>query len=68
MKTKNHTEQGLLELADTKAANEDGLTPPMPAIRETNPSATSGKLAWCPKEVWRTRVKPEHQRKDGATR
>ena len=68
MKTKNHTEHGLLELADTKAANEDGLTPPTSAIRETNPSATSRKLAWSPKEVWRTRVKAEHQLKDGASR
>jgi hypothetical protein len=68
MKTKNHTEQGLLELADTSAANEDGLTPPTPAIRETNPSATGRNLAWSPKEVWRTRVKAEHQRKDGAAR
>lgn len=68
MKTKNHTEQGLLELADTNAANEDGLTPPTPAIRETNPSATGRNLAWSPKEVWRTRVKAEHQRKDGAAR
>jgi len=66
MKTKNHTEQGLLELADTNAANEDGLTPP--AMRETNPSATSRNLAWSPKEVWRTRVKAEHQHKDGASR
>ena len=53
MKTKNQTEQDLLELAVTKAANEDGFTPP--ATRDnTQPENTKN---WSPKEVWRTRVK-----------
>ena len=53
MKTKNQTEQSLLELAVMKAANEDGISPP--ANREsTQPSRTQ---SWSPKEVWRTRVK-----------
>ena len=46
MKTKNQTEHHLLELATTKAANEDGLSPD--AVRTQ---------AWSPLEVWRTRVK-----------
>ena len=46
MKTKNQTEHHLLELATTKAANEDCLSPD--AVR---------KQAWSPLEVWRTRVK-----------
>ena len=50
MKTKNQTEQSLLELAVTKAANEDGINPPV--------AQPDRKQAWCPKEVWRTRVKP----------
>ena len=53
MKTKNQTGQPLLELAITKAANEDGITPP--ATRESTP--TVRKQAWSPKEVWLTRVK-----------
>lgn len=53
MKTKNQTEQSLLELAVAKAANEDGMNPP--ATREnTQPDR---KQPWSPKEVWRTRVK-----------
>jgi hypothetical protein len=50
MKTKNQTEHDLLELAVAKAANEDGFT----AARGTN---ADRKQAWCPAEVWRTRVK-----------
>ena len=68
MKTKNQTGQGLLELADKNAANEDGFTPTTPAVRESNPAATGRNLAWSPKEVWRTRVKTEHQHNDGAPR
>lgn len=52
MKTKNQTEQDLLELAANSAANEDGISP-APA-RETAPR----KAGWSPYEVWRTRVKP----------
>ena len=54
MKTKNQTEQSLLELAITKAANEDGISPP--GTREN--TQTVRAQAWSPKEVWRTRVKP----------
>jgi hypothetical protein len=50
MKTKNQTGHDLLELAVAKAANEDGFT----AARETS---ADRKQAWCPAEVWRTRVK-----------
>jgi hypothetical protein len=53
MKTKNQTEQSMLELAVTKAANEDGLNPP--TARETTQPVR--KQAWSPKEVWLTRVK-----------
>ncbi len=53
MKTKNQTEQKLLELAVNKAANEDGLNPPAP-LETTAPVRTQ---AWSPKEVWLTRVK-----------
>jgi len=50
MKTKNQTEQAMLELAVTKAANEDGISPP--GTRDvTQPQA------WSPKEVWLTRVR-----------
>jgi len=52
MKTKNQTEQAMLELAVTKAANEDGISPP--ATREIT---QSGSQAWSAKEVWLTRVK-----------
>jgi len=51
MKTKNQTEQNLLELAVTSAANEDGISP---ASRDNAPAR---KQAWSPLEVWRTRVK-----------
>lgn len=53
MKTKNQTEQSLLELAVSKAANDDGITPA--GSRE---AASAGrKQGWSPFEVWRTRVK-----------
>ena len=57
MKTKNQTEQNLLELAVNSAANEDGFS--APHAREQN-SATR-KQGWSPYEVWRTRVKPTLQ-------
>jgi hypothetical protein len=53
MKTKNQTEQHLLELAATKAANEDGIS--QPSAREV--ATPARKQAWSPLEVWRTRVK-----------
>jgi len=53
MKTKNQTEQNLLELAVAKAANEDGISPA--STREV--VAPARKQAWSPLEVWRTRVK-----------
>jgi hypothetical protein len=52
MKTKNQTEQTMLELAVTKAANEDGISP-----SGTREITQSGPQAWSPKEVWLTRVK-----------
>jgi hypothetical protein len=52
MKTKNQTEQHLLELAVATAANEDGITPASP--RE---NTAPRKQSWSPLEVWRTRVK-----------
>jgi hypothetical protein len=52
MKTKNQTEQHLLELAVAKAANEDGISPP-----GRNTAAPVRGEAWSPMEVWRTRVK-----------
>ena len=64
MKTKNHTEHTLLELAVAKAANEDGISP-------SNRESTSvRKQAWSPLEVWRTRVKAsvQHTRSDPAQR
>lgn len=60
MKTKNQTEQALLELAAiNKAANEDGF----PAAGSP---AGARKQAWSPKEVWRTRVKAPHEQNDSA--
>jgi hypothetical protein len=53
MKTKNQTEQHMLELAATKAANEDGISPS--SAREV--ATPARKQAWSPLEVWRTRVK-----------
>ena len=52
MKTKNQTEHSLLELAITKAANEDGISPVI--SREVS---SGRKQSWSPLEVWRTRVK-----------
>jgi hypothetical protein len=58
MKTKNQTEQNLLELAVKSAANEDGISSAdsrdaaLVARKET-----AQKTAWSPYEVWRTRVK-----------
>jgi hypothetical protein len=51
MKTKNQTEHHLLELAETTAANEDGINP------ATRDATNARKQAWSPLEVWRTRVK-----------
>ena len=53
MKTKNQTEQKLLDLAVTKAANDDGVSPEV-ANEET---AVERKQAWSPFEVWRSRVR-----------
>ena len=53
MKTKNQTEQKLLELAVTKAANDDGVSPKV----ANEESAVERKPAWSPFEVWRTRVR-----------
>jgi hypothetical protein len=62
MKTKNQTEQHLLELAVATAANEDGISP---AERESVTPARNE--AWSPLEVWRTRVKtPPINRTDSA--
>ena len=62
MKTKNQTEQHMLELAVATAANEDGISPP---VRESVTPAR--KQAWSPLEVWRTRVKtPSQTRTDSA--
>lgn len=52
MKTKNQTEHSLLELAITKAANEEGFSP-----ATTREAVGSRKPSWSPLEVWRTRVK-----------
>jgi hypothetical protein len=52
MKTKNQTEQHVLELAAATAANEDGISP---AARDN--AAPGRTQAWSPLEVWRTRVK-----------
>jgi hypothetical protein len=58
MKTKNQTEQNLLELAAANAANDDGISPE--GSREA--VAAGRKQGWSPFEVWRTRVKspPPH--------
>lgn len=60
MKTKNQTEHTLLELAVTKAANEDGISPA--GTREPSPARIP---AWSPLEVWRTRVKAPSARRPG---
>lgn len=58
MKTKNQTEQDLLELAVNSAANEDGFSP-----RDLRDAALdSRKHAWSPYEVWRTRMKTSSDR------
>jgi hypothetical protein len=62
MKTKNHTGHSLLELAETKAANEDGFKAPQ--AHDTSATATS--RVWSPMEVWRTRVKAGRNRGDSA--
>ena len=54
MKTKNQTEQNLLELAVTSAANDDGLSPAIAREQSSTPRKQGGS----PYEVWRTRVKP----------
>jgi hypothetical protein len=53
MKTKNQSEQEMLDLGTAKAANEDGISPPVPR----DVAAPARKQAWSPYEVWRTRVK-----------
>ena len=57
MKTKNQTEQNLLELAVNSAANEEGFS--QTNAREA--AATPRKQGWSPYEVWRTRVKTNPQ-------
>jgi len=52
MKTKNQTEQALLELAVTKAANDETVSP-----KRADDIAAKRKQAWSPFEVWRTRVR-----------
>ena len=54
MKTKNQTEQNLLELAVTQAANDDGTVSPKGSNKVI---AAERKQAWSPFEVWRTRVR-----------
>ena len=66
MKTKNQTEQNLLELAAASAANEDRFgagssRDAAPESRKSTPDTTINK-AWSPYEVWRTRVKPSAPR------
>jgi hypothetical protein len=53
MKTKNQSEQDLLDLGTSNAANEDGISPPV----SRDVAAPANKQAWSPYEVWRTRVK-----------
>jgi len=59
MKTKNQTEQDLLELAVNTAANEDEIS--SVPVRETTPVVRK-ETAWSPYEVWRTRVKTSSHR------
>ena len=54
MKTKNQTEQNLLELAVKSAANEDGISS---ATARESSLVGRKETAWSPYEVWRTRVK-----------
>jgi hypothetical protein len=62
MKTKNQTEQALLELAAAAAANEDRFSSgsSRDAAHESRKSTSETTInkAWSPYEVWRTRVKP----------
>jgi hypothetical protein len=62
MKTKNQTEQDLLELAAASAANEDRFASASSrdAALESRQAASDSTItkAWSPYEVWRTRVKP----------
>ena len=65
MKTKNQTEQNLLELAAASAANEDRFgagssRDAAPEARKSTSDTTINK-AWSPYEVWRTRVKSASQ-------
>ena len=53
MKTKNQSEQNLLDLGTANAANEDGISPAVPR----DVAAPARNQAWSPYEVWRTRVK-----------
>jgi hypothetical protein len=56
MKTKNQSEQNLLDLGTANAANEDGISPPV--SRETRDvEAKARSQAWSPYEVWSTRVR-----------
>ena len=55
MKTKNQSEQNLLDLGTSKAANEDGISP----AAQRDVAAPAVKQAWSPYEVWRTRVKSQ---------
>jgi hypothetical protein len=57
MKTKNQTEQNLLELAVNSAANEDGFSP----ANAREAASPPRKQGWSPYEVWRTRVKSTPQ-------
>ena len=65
MKTKNQTEQNLLELA-ASAANEDrfssGSSRDVALESRKSTSDTTINKAWSPYEVWRTRVKPSAPR------
>jgi hypothetical protein len=53
MKTKNQTEQNLLELAVNSAANEEGFS----TVSAREQASAPRKQGWSPYEVWRTRVK-----------
>ena len=61
MKTKNQTEQNLLELAVNSAANEEGFS----AANAREQSSAPRKQGWSPYEVWRTRVKSTPHRPSG---
>jgi hypothetical protein len=63
MKTKNQTGHTKLESPE-KAANDDSF--PSPSAREN--AAPGRQLAWSPKEVWRTRVKPSPDRNENVSR